>query len=103
MDAETCNIIAVAGDWRTQPGKEEAVHRLLLQVAAAVREYELGNLLYLVHQDSADPAHFLVYEQYASQDALDAHRNSTHYQELIVGKIAPLLARQQVTLLRLLD
>ncbi len=103
MDAETCNIIAVAGDWRTQPGKEEAVHRLLLQVAAAVREQELGNLLYLVHQDNTDPTHFLVYEQYASQDALDAHRDSAHYQELIIGKIVPLLAQRQVTLFRLLD
>lgn len=103
MDAETCNIIAVAADWHTLPGQAETVHRLLLQAAAAVREHEPGNLLYLVHQDAADPTHFLVYEQYADQAALEAHRDSAHYQELVVGKIVPLLAQRQVTFFRLLD
>lgn len=103
MDAETCNIVAVTASWHTQPGQEETVHRLLLQAAAAVREHEPGNLLYLTHQDAADPTHFLVYEQYADQAALEAHRDSAHYQELVVGKIVPLLAQRQVTFFRLLD
>jgi autoinducer 2-degrading protein len=103
MDPETTNIIAVAADWRAQPGQEEAVRRLLLQAAAAVREHEPGNLLYVAHQDAADPAHFLVYEQYADQAALEAHRDSAHYQEVVVGKIVPLLAQRQVTFFQLLD
>jgi autoinducer 2-degrading protein len=103
MDPETTNIIAVAADWRAQPGQEETVRRLLLQAAAAVREHEPGNLLYVAHQDAADPAHFLVYEQYADQAALEAHRDSAHYQEVVVGKIVPLLAQRQVTFFQLLD
>lgn len=103
MDPETTNIIAVAADWRAQPGQEEAVRLLLLQAAAAVREHEPGNLLYVAHQDAADPAHFLVYEQYADQGALEAHRDSAHYQEVVVGKIVPLLATRQVTFFNLLD
>jgi autoinducer 2-degrading protein len=103
MDPETTNIIAVAADWRTQPGQEETVRLLLLQAAAAVREHEPGNLLYVAHQDAADPTHFLVYEQYADQSALEAHRDSAHYQEVVVGKIVPLLAARQVTFFNLLD
>ena len=96
------NIIAVAADWHAQPGQEETVRHLLLQ-AAAVREHEPGNLLYVAHQDAADPAHFLVYEQYASQAALEAHRDSAHYQQVVVAQIVPLLARRQVTFWQLLD
>jgi autoinducer 2-degrading protein len=103
MDPETTNIIAVAADWHAQPGQEETVRRLLVQAAAAVREHEPGNLLYVAHQDAADPAHFLVYEQYADQAALEAHRDSAHYQEVVVGKIVPLLAQRQVTFFQLLD
>jgi len=103
MDPETTNIIAVTASWHVQPGQEETVRRLLLQAAAAVREHEPGNLLYLAHQDAADPAHFLVYEQYADQAALEAHRDSAHYQEVVVGKIVPLLAERQVTFFQLLD
>jgi autoinducer 2-degrading protein len=103
MDSETSNIIAVAADWRAQPGQEETVRQLLLQAAAAVREHEPGNLLYVAHQDAADPTHFLVYEQYADQAALEAHRDSAHYKEVVVGKIVPLLAERQVTFFQLLD
>ena len=103
MNPETTNIIAVAADWRTQPGQEETVRQLLLQAAAAVRAHEPGNLLYVAHQDAADPAHFLVYEQYADQAALEAHRDSAHYQQVVVGQIVPLLAERQVTFFRLLD
>lgn len=103
MDSATSNIIAVAAEWRAQPGQEETVRRLMVQAAAAVRQHEPGNLLYVGHQDPADPAHFLFYEQYADQKALDAHRDSAHYQELVVGQIVPLLAERTVTFYTLLS
>ncbi|GAB3638708.1 antibiotic biosynthesis monooxygenase [Hymenobacter arcticus] len=102
MDSTTSNIIAVAAEWRAQPGHEETVRQLMVEAAAAVRQHEPGNLLYIGHQDPADPAHFLFYEQYADQAALEAHRDSAHYQELVVGKIVPLLAERTVTFYTLL-
>jgi autoinducer 2-degrading protein len=103
MDAVTTNIIAVAAEWRALPGQAETVRQLMLEAAAAVRQHEPGNLLYVGHQDPADPAHFLFYEQYADQKALEAHRDSAHYQELVVGKIVPLLAERTVTFYKLLS
>ncbi|RZK96528.1 MAG: antibiotic biosynthesis monooxygenase [Hymenobacter sp.] len=103
MDSATSNIIAVAAEWRAQPGQEETVRQLMVQAAAAVRQHEPGNLLYMAHQDPADPAHFFFYEQYADQKALDAHRDSAHYQELVLGKIVPLLAERRVTFYALLS
>jgi autoinducer 2-degrading protein len=102
MSLETNNIIAVSAEWRAQPGHEETVRLLMLEAAAAVRQHEPGNLLYVGHQDPADPAHFLFYEQYADQQALEAHRASAHYQELVVGKIVPLLAERTVSFYKLL-
>lgn len=96
------NIICVAAEWRTQPEQAETVRQLMQQATAAVRENEPGNLLYLGHQDPADPAHFLFYEQYADQTALEAHRDSAHYQQLVVGQIVPLLTERTVTFYKLL-
>jgi len=91
MDVPTTNIIAVAAEWRARPGHEETV-----------RQHEPGNLLYVGHQDPADPAHFFFYEQYADQQALEAHRDSAHYQDLVIGQIVPLLAERAVTFYKLL-
>jgi len=102
MDSVTTNIIAVAAEWRVLPGHEATVRQLMLEAAAAVRQHEPGNLLYVGHQDPADAAHFLFYEQYADQQALEAHRDSAHYQEIVVGKIVPLLAERTVTFYKLL-
>ena len=96
------DIICVAAEWRTRPERADTVRQLMRQAAAAVRANEPGNLLYLGHQDPADPAHFLFYEQYADQAALEAHRDSAHYQQLVVGQIVPLLTERTVTLYKLL-
>ena len=96
------SIICVAAHFRTQAGQEEAVRLLLLQAAAAVRAAEPGNLIYTAHQDPKNPTQFFIYEQYADQTALEAHRNSPHYQDLVVKQIGPLLAERAVTFYQLL-
>ncbi|TDN40602.1 antibiotic biosynthesis monooxygenase [Hymenobacter sp. UV11] len=96
-------IIAVAAEWRVQPGQEETVRQLMLQAAAAVRQHEPGNLLYIGHQDPADATHFLFYEQYADQQALEAHRDSAHYQDIVVKQIVPLLTDRTITFYQLMS
>ena len=96
------SIVCVAAHFRAQAGQEETVRLLLLQAAAAVRAAEPGNLLYTAHQDPKNPAQFFIYEQYADQTALEAHRNSPHYQDLVVKQIGPLLAERTVTFYQLL-
>jgi autoinducer 2-degrading protein len=102
MDSAIPNIIAVVAKWRTHPGQEETVRQLMREMTAAVRQHEPGNLLYVAHHDPADPTSFLFYEQYAGQQALEAHRDSAHYQEIVLGKIVPLLAERTVTFYQLL-
>ena len=95
-------IICVAAHFKAQPGQEETVRRLLVQAAAAVRAHEPDNLVYTAHQDPKEPTQFFIYEQYAGQTALEAHRDSAHYQDLVVKQIGPLLAERAVTFYQLL-
>ncbi|MET4107437.1 putative quinol monooxygenase [Hymenobacter sp. UYP22] len=98
----TAEIICVAAEWRTRPEHADTVRHLMQEAAAAVRAHEPGNLLYVAHQDPKDPTHFLFYEQYANQAALDAHVASAHYKDLVAGQIVPLLTERNVKLYKLL-
>ena len=95
-------VVCVAAEWRVRPGHEETVSRLLREAAAAVRQHEPGNLQYIAHQHPQEPDRFFVYEQYADQTALEAHRDSAHYQGVVVAQIVPLLAERAVTFYHLL-
>ena len=97
------SIICVAAHFKARSGQEETVRLLLLQAAAAVRAHEPGNLVYTAHQDPKEPTQFFIYEQYADQTALEAHRDSAHYQELVARQIGPLLAERDVKFYQLLS
>ena len=40
---------------------------------------EPGNHRFDILQDSADPAHFVLYEAYASEEDAKAHKQTAHY------------------------
>jgi autoinducer 2-degrading protein len=103
MDSATTNIIAVVAKGRIRPGQEETAHQLIREMSAAVRQHEPSNLLYVAHTDPTDATSFLIYEQYADQQALEAHRASANYQEIIVGKMNPLLVERTVSFYQLLS
>ncbi|MBT9392641.1 antibiotic biosynthesis monooxygenase [Hymenobacter sp. NST-14] len=96
MSANPENIICVAAEWRVQPGHEAEVLRLMQQAAAAVRRLEPGNLVYSVHVDPADATHLFMYEQYTDAAALQAHLDSDHFQQVVVGQIVPVLTERKV-------
>ncbi|GAB3728702.1 hypothetical protein GCM10027594_10780 [Hymenobacter agri] len=96
-------IICVAAHFTAKAGHEETVRQLLQQAVAAVRTHEPGNLVYTAHQDPKEPTQFFIYEQYADQTALEAHRDSAHYQELVARQIGPLLAERDVKFYQLLS
>ena len=69
------------------------------QVEALLREMsdycnsdaEPGCLMYIVNRSTENPLHFLIYEQYADEEALDAHAETEMFKETILGKEVPLL------------
>ena len=42
---------------------------------------EPGCIMYVVQRGLENPRHYLIYEQYKDQAALDAHRASPHFKE----------------------
>lgn len=81
---------AVAVTWVAKEGEEERVRALLEEIAPVVRD-EPGCLMYIVHRSNEDPRTFFLYEQYVDEAAFQAHRETEHFQELVLGEAVPLL------------
>jgi len=47
------------------------------------------------HRATENPDLFLLYEHYVNQAALEGHRNTPHFQEIIKGNIVPLLHKRE--------
>ncbi|MEU9319903.1 putative quinol monooxygenase [Streptomyces sp. NPDC048295] len=85
----------VVARYRTRAGEENTVLPLLDTMAAASRE-ESGNLAYRVHQGTEDPRAIVLYEEYASEADFTAHCATPHFQEIVLGKVVPLLESRDV-------
>ena len=85
----------VVARYRTKEGAENAVLALLDTMAAASRR-EPGNLAYRVHQGTEDPRAVVLYEEYGCEADFTAHCASAHFQEIVLGKVVPLLDSRDV-------
>jgi quinol monooxygenase YgiN len=61
---------------------------------------EPGCLAYEVYQHVGTPGSLLLLERYRDAAALEAHKQSDHYQALVVGRVLPLLTGRQVEVLQ---
>ncbi|MEE1750034.1 MULTISPECIES: putative quinol monooxygenase [unclassified Streptomyces] len=85
----------VVARYRTKDGAQDTVLPLLDTMAAASRQ-EPGNLAYRVHQGTEDPRAVVLYEEYASEADFTAHCATEHFQEIVLGKVVPLLESRDV-------
>lgn len=98
MSGATSPLVVVAR-WQVAA---EHLGEVLTHVAE-LRESSLaepGCLAYEVFHGIDEPGKVLLLERYRDDAALDAHRQSAHYQKLVVGRILPLLTGRQVDILR---
>lgn len=72
-------LLSVVATMRAKPGKEQELRKLLEGLVEPTRA-ESTNHTYALHQGSKDPAVFVFYENWDSQDALDAHLAEPHLQ-----------------------
>ncbi|MYN10612.1 putative quinol monooxygenase [Pseudoduganella aquatica] len=87
--------ITVAARWQVKEGAFSEV----LAIVAELRPLSLGEpgcLGYEVYQGVDAPNSLLLFERYRDEAALDAHKQSSHYQGLVVGRILPLLEDRRV-------
>ena len=88
-------MVVLMAKYYVRPGKSHEVETALKTMAACVREQEPGCLLYHVNRSRENVDLFLLYEQYRDMAALDAHRATPHFREIIEGTIVPLLDKRE--------
>jgi quinol monooxygenase YgiN len=91
------DIIVVVARWETT---DDALSEVLVHIAA-LRPRSLaepGCLGYEVLQSIDQPNSLILIETYRDFAALDAHRDSVHYRELVIGRILPLLSDRAVAI-----
>lgn len=96
---QTATSVVVIARWQTTEADLDSVltHLATLgQLSAA----EPGCVGYQAFQQADEPTSLVVIERYRDDDAQQAHANSLHYQDYVVGRIRPLLTGRQVEILR---
>lgn len=91
--------ITVVARWQPAEGALGEV----LAILAELRPQSLaepGCLGYEVYRGVDAQHSLLLVERYADEAAIEAHRQSEHYQTLVVQRALPLLAHRQVELLQ---
>ena len=87
-------MVVLAVTWVANPGLESEVAGIFSKLQAASRQ-EPGCLMYIVHRHRADARTFFIYEQYRNDAALEAHRQSPHFQRYAVVALKDIAERTQ--------
>jgi len=77
-------IVIVANLW-VREGQLDRVVELLSGMARYTHANEPGAERFALHRDTEDPSHLVMIEAFADQAALDAHRASDPYRELMAS------------------
>jgi len=90
--------IAIVAEMHAKPG-QEATLRLALEAAVSPSKAEPGNILYRLHQNLDAPGHFVFYEIWQDEAAIETHVATAHFNALIAA-IEPLSAKTVITKLK---
>ncbi len=77
---------------------EESNWAEIRQVLAELTEHsrrEPGCVTYLTQQSKEQPKRFYIFERYKDAAALEAHRNSEHFQRLATGRLYKLISGEK--------
>ena len=92
-------MVALIARYHVKPGHADEVVGPLRRMKPLVEAHEPGCTRYIAHRDGDL---VVLYEQYTDQAALEAHRETPHFAEIIEGEIAPLLERREREILEVL-
>jgi len=84
-------VILMTVKYRIREGFRDFVLEKLREMKAEVARTEPGCRLYQVGEARDQPDLFIIVEVYDDEIALDAHRNTPHFERLILGEIVPRL------------
>ena len=95
-------MIVLKVDMLVKPGTE-AKCREYLRLLQDHSRREPGCLMYAGHQSSEDSRKFLLYEQYQDQAALQAHRDSPHFRQYVIGGLDAIVEQRSRELFHTID
>jgi quinol monooxygenase YgiN len=81
--------------YRARKGEGDLVEATLRRMAEAVHSSEPECVVYRASRSLEDPDVFVLYEEYVDESALEAHRTTPHFQELIEQTIVPVLETRE--------
>jgi quinol monooxygenase YgiN len=87
--------IHVFAKWQVKPGHIDIVLAHIKDAAQKSRQ-EKGNLFYNVHQSTTDANTIVLFEGYTDEAAVAEHRATSHFQDIVIGQIVPLLENREV-------
>ena len=88
-------MICFAVTFDIAPEHWQEAKRLLGELTRHTRQ-EPGNHMYLAHQSQAEPRKFFLYEQYVDEAALEAHRQSPHFDKLATNGLYQLISSRSI-------
>lgn len=88
-------MIALVVRYEIQDGQMERLVPLLRQMGEQVRQHEPDCLMWQASRSLEHPNVIRLHEVYRDQAALDFHRQTPHFQELVVGQIRPLTSSRE--------
>ena len=93
----TPQAIITFAKWQVKKDSIPAVLRLLPELIQKSIAEE-GNAQYKIYRSNSEANLFILFEVYRDEQSLEAHRNSSHFREIIVEQIVPLLENREVIL-----
>lgn len=87
-------MVVLAVTWMANPGKESEVADIFGKLQEASRQ-EPGCLMYVVHRHKTDARRIFIYERYKDDAALQAHRQSKHFQEFALRALKDIARRAE--------
>ena len=88
-------MVVLVAKYHVKQGKGGEVEAALKRMAPLVQAQEPGCKLYQANRSRENPNLFLLYEHYVDTAALEAHRETPHFKEIIEGTIVPLLDKRE--------
>jgi len=95
-------MIVLKVDMLVKPGTE-AKCREYIEILQEHSRNEPGCLMYIGHQSIEDPRKFLFYEQYKDEAVLQAHRDSSHFQQYVIGGLDKIMEHRSRDLYHPID
>jgi quinol monooxygenase YgiN len=85
--------------WKIKESETARIITLLPELAENTKK-EKGNILYEIYQSESNPNELILHERYVDQDAVELHKESAHYQNIVVKEIIPHLEIREVSIVK---